>query len=70
MRIDNNVWRYSSLCEWHVLLGPDNTQDTLLAMSRAELVSNNRVSGVPNGIAKTHVALILFVTHHSDGLNP
>ena len=61
MRVNYDVRDHSRFSKWHIFLGPDYRQHSFLAMTRAEFVSNNRISGVSNRVANTDVAGVLFI---------
>ena len=71
MRVDNNIRGDTSVTgERHVFLRPEHTQNSLLPMTRRELISNNRISLVANSIINRVITPCMFISDNSDSLNP
>ncbi len=69
MRIDNDIWGYTILCERHILLGPDNREDTFLSVSRTEFVAYDGVPWVADSVAYAHMVRVFLITHQSNRLD-
>ncbi len=70
MRVDDNIWNNALLGEGHVFMRPKDREDTLLTVTRRELVSNNRVTRITDSITKVNVVTsTLLISHETDILN-
>ena len=70
MRVDDNVGNNTLLSEGHVLMRPKDREDTLLTVTRRELVTNNRVTRVTDRVTKVNIVTsALLVSHETDILN-
>ena len=69
MWINDDIGSDTFLSEWHVFLRPDHGEHTFLTVTRTELVTDNWISRVANGVTKAYMIGVLFVAHKTHRLN-